>query len=177
MKETDPALEHERRFLVGDPSIIRGHEGINIIQAYIGDSEGWAYRLRWTQIRDEDGTVHDGPFVDTWKGPKSADGARLEYEREFPADTARKIISAFPHIVSKQRYLIVSEGYTWEVDQFAGKNEGLIIAEFEGSQREVAFVKRPQWCSEEVTNDHRYNNENLAKNPWQTWPENQPNQD
>ncbi|GAA1508693.1 hypothetical protein [Nocardioides humi] len=168
-----PKIEHERRFLVSDPSIVNGHEGVEIIQAYVAQANGWAYRVRWTQLRDNDGTIHDGPFVDTWKGPKDDQGSRVEEERQIDGYVARQVISAFPNVITKHRYLIVSEGNTFEIDEFSGANAGLMIAEFEGSKKDVALLRRPQWCSEEITSDQRYNNENLATNPWTTWPENQ----
>ena len=59
-------------------------------------------------------------------------------------------------------------GHIWEVDEFFGENEGLIIAEIELAS-EDEFFSRPGWIGEEVSLDSRYANFNLAQNPYKNW--------
>lgn len=165
-------IEHERRFLVSEPEILAEHEGFEISQAYLWKGAGGALRVRWTRGRDQDGSIYDGPFLMTFKGPKSSEGSRVEIETEYDEHAVRFMLANAEHVVTKHRYLIVSEGNNFEVDVFSGDNEGLVIAEFEASKEAVAKLKKPWWCGREVTADDRYNNENLATNPWRTWPEN-----
>lgn len=75
-----------------------------------------------------------------------------------------------PGLVDKTRYLIRnSDGvHTWEVDEFYGANEGLVMAEIELRSEEDAFDK-PAWLGEEVTGDRRYYNSSLSKNPFKNW--------
>lgn len=170
MTDETPTMEHERRFLVREPSILKGHEGMEITQAYLWAEAGYAIRIRRTQRREPDGTIVDAPYMLTMKGPKASGGSRWEQEvvLNSPED-AQAMIMADTHVVTKHRFGIVSEGNTFEVDEFSGANEGLVIAEFEASATEVANLKKPWWCGEEITDDHRYNNESLAFNPWRDW--------
>lgn len=165
--------EHERRFLVGEPQILEGHEGHEITQAYIWSRGGYAVRVRRTQARNSEGHLEDTLYLLTMKGPRDVNGSRIEEEFEIRNEQlARDIINSTDTVVSKQRFAIVSEGNTFEVDVFSGLNQGLIIAEFEASERDVALLRKPWWAGTEVTADPRYNNENLAAHPWSSWPEN-----
>jgi CYTH domain-containing protein len=73
-------------------------------------------------------------------------------------------------LIEKTRYKIPFAGFTWEIDEFAGENEGLIFSEieleYEGQQFEI-----PPWVGKEVTDDSRYYNANLIKNPYSNWKE------
>lgn len=60
------------------------------------------------------------------------------------------------------------EGFVWEIDEFFGANEGLIVAEIEIPSEDAAFPK-PDWIGEEVSGDPRYFNSNLVRNPYTTW--------
>ncbi len=71
-------------------------------------------------------------------------------------------------IVEKTRYLVQHEGMTWEVDQFHGRNEGLVVAEIELPAAD-SFFHTPDWIAEEVTADSRYRNASLAVHPFSQW--------
>jgi adenylate cyclase len=170
---TEPHYEHERRFLVDQPQILEGHEGYEIRQVYLWAKAGGALRIRQTSGRNEDGSKWVSEYLMTFKGPKTPEGTRIEEEDKYHSIPAAFIMAHEPNAIRKTRIGIVEDsGATFEVDVFHDRNEGLIIAEFEASEVDVALLKKPEWCGEEVTADKRYNNENLAQQPWTTWPEN-----
>lgn len=95
---------------------------------------------------------------------------RMEYEYEIPLAEAEEMLehlSGKPQI-DKTRYIVEQAGHTWEIDEFYGDNEGLLVAEVELSSEDETFEK-PAWLGEEVTEDPRYYNVNLAKHPFKDW--------
>lgn len=159
--------ERERRFLVNDPHIVLGWPWVQISQAYLWSEKGYAARVRLIQRMDDNSELADIDATYAIKGPRIGD-ERFEAEATLPDfDVARSIISLATHVVSKRRYQVI-DGEAWDVDVFLGENEGLIIAELEGS--EVRGVRRPDWCAREITTLDAYNNENLALRPWGRWP-------
>jgi adenylate cyclase len=70
--------------------------------------------------------------------------------------------------VEKTRYVTRRRGHTWEVDEFHGANEGLVVAEIELEAEDAAF-ERPDWVGEEVSGDPRYLNTHLSMHPWREW--------
>lgn len=89
---------------------------------------------------------------------------RLEFEYEIPKNEAQQMMIAYQNCpqLEKTRYFIPVEHHTWEVDEFHGKNEGLILAEIELDQEDELFSV-PNWVAEEVSDDDQYLNVNLAK--------------
>ena len=73
-----------------------------------------------------------------------------------------------PGVIDKERYFVNAAGHVYEVDQFHGDNEGLVLAEVELTSEDEAFMK-PDWLGEEVTGDSRYYNSMLMKNPFKNW--------
>jgi len=95
--------------------------------------------------------------------------SRPEYEYEIPvADAEAMLALCESRIIEKTRYYIDHAGMLWEVDVFAGKNHGLIIAEVELESEDQLF-ERPSWVGEEVSEDVRYYNAYLAFHPFSTW--------
>jgi adenylate cyclase len=96
--------------------------------------------------------------------------SRAEYEYKIPITHAKYMLDhlCIQPTIEKYRYIISIEGFTWEVDEFAGENEGLVIAEIELLKDDQQFPK-PEWIGEEVTGDTRYYNANLVKNPYKHW--------
>ena len=118
------ALEIERKFLVLDDSY--KHEAFSkshIQQGYICSERGRTVRIR---IRNERAYI-------TIKGPSLNGGlSRYEFEQEIPLDDARKLLTLCdPGIIDKTRWLVKAGNHTFEVDEFAGDNEGLTVAEVE----------------------------------------------
>ena len=155
------ALEIERKFLVTDDSYKQlAFASSHICQGYICSERGRSVRIR---IRDEHAYL-------TIKGP-SLDGglSRYEFEQEIPLDDARCLMTLCePGIIEKTRWLVKSEKHTFEVDEFFGDNEGLVVAEVELQSR-TETPKMPHFIGKEVTGDHRYYNSQLRRAPFRTW--------
>jgi CYTH domain-containing protein len=113
-------------------------------------------------------TIDDKGFL-TIKGI-TVGATRSEYEYEIPAADADEMLDELCEqpIIEKIRYEIPLAGVTWEVDEFLGVNDGLIVAEVELQSEDQAFPK-PDWIGEEVTDDPKYFNANLIARPFSTW--------
>jgi adenylate cyclase len=96
--------------------------------------------------------------------------ARQEFEYALPLDDAEGLI-ALRHgsVLEKTRFEVPYCGRRWEVDVYAGDNDGLVIAEIE-LESEAALVELPPWLGQEVTGDARYYASRLARNPFRSWP-------
>lgn len=155
------ALEIERKFLVLDTSF--KHEAFSsshIRQGYICSGHGRTVRIR---IRDSRAYI-------TIKGPSLNGGlSRYEFEQEIPfADAEDLMLLCEPGIIDKTRWLVTSGRHTFEVDEFHGDNDGLLIAEVELGSEDEAFQK-PAFIGQEVTGDRRYYNSHLRRNPYCLW--------
>lgn len=155
------ALEIERKFLVLDTSF--KHEAFSsshIRQGYICSGHGRTVRIR---IRDSRAYI-------TIKGPSLNGGlSRYEFEQEIPfADAEHLMLLCEPGIIDKTRWLVTSGRHTFEVDEFHGDNDGLLIAEVELGSEDEAFQK-PAFIGQEVTGDRRYYNSHLRHNPYCLW--------
>jgi adenylate cyclase len=119
----------------------------------------------------------------TIKG-RARDLERPEYSYLIPVDDARALLRlCLPHAIEKVRHEIVHEGATWEVDEFEGANEGLVLAEIElpapdGADRAgIATWKAeieaslPAWIGSEVSGEPRYHNSELSRRPFSDWSE------
>ena len=74
-----------------------------------------------------------------------------------------------PGIIDKHRYLVPAcDGHTWEVDEFHGDNDGLIMAEVELGSEDEPYVK-PDFIGREVTGDRRFYNSHMRLNPYKIW--------
>jgi len=134
---------------------LEGIEGSAILQGYLHVGEHLSIRVR---IKGEKAFL-------TIKG-KAEGPVRSEFEYPIPLEDARQLMEKCEgHLIEKTRYLLPYQGQTWEVDVFAGANEGLVLAELELEQIDQE-VKLPEWIAEEVTEDTRYYNPYLALNPY-----------
>ena len=94
---------------------------------------------------------------------------RQEFEYPLPLREAEELLELCEKpLISKYRRKIRLGSVTWEIDEFTGENEGLIIAEVELTSPEQEF-DRPEWLGEEVTHDSRYFNSNLVRYPYSFW--------
>ena len=155
------AQEIERKFLVKDSSFKElAFSSSRIAQGYICSSRGRTVRVR---IRDEKGYL-------TIKGPAGENGlSRYEWEKEIPLDEAQELMKLCePGIIDKTRYLVQSGNHVFEVDEFYGENEGLVVAEVELSSENESF-KKPDFIGEEVTGIAKYYNSFLMKFPYTKW--------
>ena len=154
-------IETERKFLVKDESFkAQAVEYHRIRQGYIAHDEGRTVRVR---LWDDQGVL-------TIKGPSMDGGlSRLEWEREITREEAEDLfLVCKPGTVDKTRWIIPAGNRKFEVDEFHGENEGLVMAEIELGSADEAFEK-PSWLGQEVTGDKRYYNSYLARNPFKTW--------
>ena len=72
-------------------------------------------------------------------------------------------------LIQKKRFQVTLAGYVWEIDEFQGPNQGLVLAEIE-LQTEADVFETPDWIGREVTHDPRFYNSNLVRRPFQSWP-------
>lgn len=154
------AQEIERKFLVSGEFKSQAFAQDRIIQGYICSAQGRTVRVR---IRDNKGYL-------TIKGASNVSGtSRYEWEQELPLAEAEELMKLCePGIIDKTRYLVRCGKHVFEVDEFYGDNEGLVVAEVELSSEDEAFEK-PSFIAEEVTGDRRYYNSQLMKKPYRTW--------
>lgn len=106
-----------------------------------------------------------------WLTIKSAasGAARSEFEYPIPFVDARDMIPlAEGAVIDKVRHIVPFAGLDWEVDVFAGDNQGLVVAEVELSAADEA-ISQPPWLGAEVTDDRRYYNASLAVRPFTSW--------
>lgn len=92
-------------------------------------------------------------------------------EYEIPYADAKKMLAELAEkpIIEKLRYVIpAGDGLNWEIDEFLGVNQGLVVAEIELPSEETGFTK-PAWLGNEVSLDPRFFNSNLVSNPYNTW--------
>jgi adenylate cyclase len=147
-------IESERKFLVKGDFKSFANKRDSIIQAYLSTDPERTIRIR---IKEERAFL-------TIKGIQPAGTiSRNEWEIEVPLKDAMEMISiCLPGIIEKTRYYVPLGKHTFEVDEFHGKNEGLLIAEVElGSGDEI--LQKPEWLGEEVTGNPFYFNSNLIK--------------
>ena len=151
------AKEIERKFLVQESWQPRS-AGVKSAQGYLSTVPERTVRVR---IKGEKGYL-------TIKG-KNEGISRAEFEYEIPLQDAEELLQlAEQPVLRKRRYLEQHGGSLWEIDVFAGENEGLIVAEIELPEEQAAFTK-PDWLGEEVSGDVRYYNANLIKQPFSLW--------
>ena len=155
------AQEIERKFLVDGDYKSEASASQRIVQGYLSSIPERTVRVR---IKGEKGFL-------TIKGIGSASGAsRYEWEREIPAKEAEELLALCEAgVIDKTRHLVPSGPHTFEVDEFHGDNDGLVVAEVELGSEDEDF-ERPAWLGEEVTGDTRYYNSQLMKQPYKDWP-------
>lgn len=157
--------EIERKFLVHSSAWKdHGATGIRYKQAYLCTEPNRTVRIR---IAGDSGYI-------TIKGLHGGI-RRREYEYKIPAAEAEEIINdqCIHPFIEKIRYRIEFQGHVWEVDEFLGENQGLIVAEIELDSEDRAF-ELPPWVGREVSDDMRYTNAYLNECPFGRWPENKP---
>lgn len=153
------AKEIERKFLVIGDKWRELAKGTHYRQGYLNSIKERTVRIR---------TIDDKAYL-TVKGP-TVGVTRMEFEYEIPYNDCVEMLDnlAEKPIIEKSRYKIKSGDLVWEIDEFFGVNEGLIVAEVELNSEEQKFEK-PEWIGEEISGDPRYFNSNLVNNPYTTW--------
>ncbi|WP_202703017.1 CYTH domain-containing protein [Flavobacterium sp. UGB4466] len=154
-------VEIERKFLVKSADFKEQAFTHNkIAQGYLSAVPERTVRVR---IKGERGFI-------TIKGVSQQGGmSRFEWENEIPLDEALELLKLCEKgKIEKTRYEVKLGKHIFEVDEFYGENEGLVMAEVE-LESETEIFEKPDWLGEEVTNDPRYYNAYLSKNPFKEW--------
>lgn len=154
-------LEIERKFLVkkGDAYKCAAFSSSHIKQGYI-PCDNATVRIR---IRDDKAylTIKGKPFVGLL--------TRYEFEKEITMDEAENLMRLCSGgVIDKRRYLVKCGDHTFEVDEFYGDNEGLVLAEVE-LKSEWESYEKPDFIGIEVTGDHRFYNKQMLRNPFSLW--------
>ena len=156
------AKEIERKFLVCGDYSKEVFESHHIVQGYLCHVTGKTVRVR----------ILDGKAILTIKGPSDSSGiGRFEWEKEITLQDAEDLLTiAEPGLVDKTRHLVrnLDGVHVWEIDEFHGDNEGLVVAEIELGSADEDFI-RPEWLGEEVSMDRRYFNSSLIRHPFKDW--------
>lgn len=154
------AQEIERKFLLKHDAWRALAHGTLYRQGYLNSAKERTVRIR---------TMGGQAFL-TIKGI-TVGATRAEYEYPIPLTDCNIMLDTLAEkpLIEKKRYKIRHGGLTWEIDEFLGDNQGLIVAEVELEREDQPFDK-PDWIGEEVTHDTRYFNANLVKHPYRQWP-------
>ena len=151
--------EIERKYLVRGNSWREAGDPVRYRQGYLSTDKERVVRVR---------RAGDRAFL-TIKGlPRGI--SRPEYEYEISVDEADEMLGllCIRPFIEKKRYKCEYEGLTWEIDEFQGENEGLILAEVE-LENENQEIPLPEWIGDEVSHDPRYTNAGLVHHPYKAW--------
>jgi len=154
------AQEIERKFLIkGDFKPFVTHSEL-IEQGYLSSVPARTVRIR---------VAGERAYL-TIKGKGNASGmSRYEWEKEISLTEGRELLLLCePGIIKKKRHILPSAHLKFEIDEFLGNNQGLILAEIELPSEDTLFEK-PYWLGDEVTGDNRYYNSYLSTHPFQNW--------
>mgnify|MGYP003418391714 FL=1 len=157
------AIEIERKFLVTSAAYKKAaYNFYDMVQGYIAQEKGNSVRVRITNTE----------AVMTIKGPSDSKGmSRYEWNHQIPVEDAKELLKLSQGgVIEKRRYLVHSGPHVFEIDEFYGDNEGLVIAEVELQSENETFEK-PSFVGKEVTGDRRYYNAYLTTNPYKSWTE------
>lgn len=154
-------IEIERKFLVADDSykaMATSHS--RIAQGYLCSEHGRTVRVR----------LRDGRAYLTIKGPSAPGGlSRYEFEKEITPDEGFSLLRLCePGVVEKFRWLVPCGNHVFEVDEFLGDNDGLVVAEVELRAADEPYA-RPAFLGREVTGEERFYNSHLRRRPYKEW--------
>ena len=153
------AVEIERKFLVDTIPQSEISKSKIVKQGYMVNDERQVVRVR---------SMDQDYFLTIKSSTKGL--SRLEFEYAISEEDARDMFQHFcgSNVIEKTRHYIEHKDHLWEVDEFHGKNQGLIVAEIELESEDETF-QRPDWVGDEVSHDQRYYNMNLITNPYENW--------
>jgi adenylate cyclase len=154
-------IEIERKFLVKSFEFKNeAYAKKSIIQGYLSSNPERMVRIR---TNGKDGFI-------TIKGKGNKSGmSRFEWEKMIPLEEATALLKLCEEgAIEKIRYEVKVGDHVYEVDEFFGENEGLVMAEIELESEDEVF-KKPSWLGKEVTNDEKYYNAYLSNNPFTKW--------
>lgn len=152
-------VEIERKFLLASDAWRGLGQPVLLRQGYLSSNPDRTVRVR----------IAGGAGSITIKG-RSLGATRAEWEYPIPLEDAADLLERLCEqpLVEKYRHRIGVGSHVWEVDEFLGVNQGLVVAEIELASETEAFDK-PDWVGQEVTHDRRYFNSSLIKAPYSSW--------
>jgi adenylate cyclase len=196
---TGEGVEIEYRFFIPDSAVLPPlGKGSKIIQCYLpkwkieivegdlcfdqrilvrdlerGVKQQLAALIETANITPRIRLMDDCAFV-TIKGPV-VDYSRAEWEFQVMKEDVHDLVTSFrfPYVMKVRFEVPSEEGLIWEIDFFEGDNRGLVMAELEVPSADFEFA-RPHWLGVEVTDDGRFGNGSLARDPWCDWNEDVP---
>ncbi|WP_282135013.1 CYTH domain-containing protein [Seonamhaeicola maritimus] len=154
-------IEIERKFLVKSNAYKQeAFKETRITQGFLNTHKERTVRVR---LKGDEGFL-------TVKGLSSNDGLkRFEWETEITDEEAKSLLNICePGVIDKIRYEVEIKNHIFEIDEFFGDNQGLVIAEVELNSVDETF-ERPNWLGKEVTGDIKYYNSQISKNPYCKW--------
>lgn len=161
-------VEIERKFLTADEGWRRSvTQSYRIVQGYLAGARAIAAGASRAAVRVR---LKDAR---AWLTVKSAvaGAVRDEYEYAIPVEDAERMLATLcGDVVEKQRHIVPADALRFEIDEFSGRNAGLVVAEIELPDPRHPFP-RPRWLGREVTDEARYYNVNLASHPYTLWPD------
>jgi adenylate cyclase len=154
-------IEIERKFLVtSDVYKAAAFKCTRIIQGFLNTDKERTVRVR---LKGDKGFI-------TVKGLSTSNGlSRFEWEKEITKEETEALLKICEQgVIDKARYEINVGNHIFEVDEFYGENEGLVIAEIE-LENETQFFEKPDWLGNEVTGNIKYYNSQISKHPFNSW--------
>lgn len=153
--------EIERKYRVENDAWRRDAESRHRIrQGYLSLAPGRTVRVR----------VVDGERATLSIKGRSEGPARVEYEYPIPLQDGSEMLGmCIPPLIEKTRHVLRRGGYRWEIDEFHGANDGLVVAEVELGDAGQPPAELPVWIGEEVTGDPRFYNARLVSHPYREW--------
>lgn len=153
-------IEIERKFLMANDAWRDEVEtSQRMVQGYLAHDDEKAIRVRIAGDTAHINVKHSGDGIH-----------RLEFEYPIPLDDAQEMLDkvALPTVIDKTRHIISAGNLKWEIDEFYGANQGLIVAEIELESADQEYPK-PAWLGDEVSTDKRYYNSSLSSTPYSEW--------
>lgn len=154
------AYEIERKFLVKSDYQSHVLQSYPILQGYLSLTGNSVVRVR---------VIGDRAFLTVKSAVVKGGITRHEWEYRIPVADAQEMLSLCGEgVIKKTRHHVRVGSHLFEVDEFHGENEGLVIAEIELVSEDELFEK-PQWLGDEVTGDVQYYNAYLSNHPYKEW--------
>lgn len=159
-------IEIERKFtVVGDAWRAATEKSVRMAQGYLNDIGAVQQGRQKASVRVR--IAGDEAFLNL----KSRELGHTRQEFDYPipvADAEALLALCTGGLIDKTRHYVRYEGFLWEVDEFAGENAGLVVAEIELPSADTEFA-RPDWTGREVTDEPHYYNLALADRPYSRW--------
>lgn len=159
-------IEIEKKFLVtGDSWKAQAYKTTRMAQGYLNDMKAMRDGTQKASVRVR--IAGDQAFLNMKS--RELGHTRQEFDYEIPLADAEDLLKlCVGGLIDKHRHYVKHEGFVWEVDEFLGDNQGLIVAEIELPDADAVF-ERPEWCGIEVTDKIRYYNLALAERSFAQW--------